>query len=69
MTDDQIRKAYRAAGPTYEMTDIHITQARAFIRTIFDMAEPAGYLDPDGTLHLEEWEASADCEPIYRRML
>lgn len=70
MTDDQIRKAYvRATGITAEMGEPQMTQARAFIRTIFDMAEPAGHLDPDGTCHAEEWEASADCEPIYRRML
>ena len=70
MTDDQIRTAYaRATGITAVMGELQMTQARAFIRTIFDMAEPAGYLDPDGTLHLEEWEASADCEEVFRRML
>jgi len=67
MTDDQIRKAYRAAGPTYEMTDIHITQARAFIAALFDDLTPAGYLD-GATFAQEEWELQHP-EALYRRPL
>ena len=68
MTDDQIRKAYvRATGITAEMGEPQMTQARAFIRTIFDMAEPAGFID-GGTFAQEEWELQHP-EAVYRRML
>ena len=67
LTDDQIRESYRATGLTYDMTEHHLKQAKLFISAVFDRLTPAGYIDPDGTLHAEEWEASADCEPVFRR--
>lgn len=68
MTDDQIRTAYaRATGITAEMGELQMTQARAFIRTIFDMAEPIGFIG-GGTFAQEEWELQHP-EAVYRRML
>jgi hypothetical protein len=67
LTDDQIRAAYLKTGANYTMTEHHMRQAKLFIGFIFDVLEPDAHLDPDGTMHIEEWEASADCEPLYRR--
>lgn len=67
LTDEQIKRAYAKATNNLPMSAVGSRQARAFIGALFDEMTPAGYLDPDGTFHAEEWEASADCEPVYRR--
>jgi len=67
LTDEQIIRAYAKATNNRPMTTDGSGQARTFIGALFDEMTPAGYLDPDGAFHAEEWEASADCEPVYRR--
>ena len=68
MTDDQIRIAYeKASGIDIGRVANGIALARAFINEVFNTLPVAGYLDPDGTMHTEEWEAGADCEEVFRR--
>lgn len=67
LTDDLLRAAYRETGLKYDMNDDQLRQARIFILATFDRLTPAGYLDPDGSFAEEEWAASADCEPVFRK--
>lgn len=68
MTDEQIAAIYlKATGIDISRVARGLGQAHAFLKELFDALPIAGYLDPDGTMHAEEWEASADCEPVYRR--
>lgn len=68
MTDEQIAAAYRkSSGIDISRVPNGIAMARAFIEAVFDALPIAGYRDPDDSFHLEELEASADCEPMYRR--
>ena len=68
MTDQQLCDIYRkATGIELAGNQRGLEQGHAFIEALFDALPVAGYLDPDGTLHTEEWEASADCEEVFRR--
>lgn len=64
ITDEQITAIHKwATGQTLD--PINMGRAKAFIARLFDVLEPAGYIDSDGTLHAEAWSAS-NPYPIYR---
>lgn len=68
MTDEELNTIYmKATGIDIGRIPGGLTLARAFVVALFDWLTPAGYLDPDGTMHAEEWEAGADCEQVFRR--
>lgn len=71
MTDEQLRDIYlKATGLDLNAVGENkrgYEQGHAFVKALFDALPVAGYLDPDGTMYLEEWEASADCVEVFRR--
>ena len=66
MTDAKISEIYRKALGR-NIAPHHVFEAKQFINFLFDELEVAGYLDPDGTFSQEEWDASADCEEVFKR--
>lgn len=65
MSDDDIRKAYKALGLAGDMSSHQIAQARTFIAALFDSMVPAGFVA--GTEFAEEEWMLTDPTPLYRK--